>query len=387
MPIVFSSSAVTGVSIVRSFRIRRTIVGFVAAMSVTAASTSWAAKGDCGQPITNGSNPVATDALGVLRAAVGLLACMPSVCDVDSNGSIAAGDALRVLRFSVGHAVALNCPGGSDQVDIQCSTDSGSLVLKSVASEDPLELTGDLTLSCDDPADGGGDCTCVVENIAPMPFLGAGVICVTASDVCSGGSVDCNGGSPRQTDLDTDHNIGSCVSNAACEASCGTRCAGLGKTVFQSGCERFCVSGTNADAACTSDAQCPGSSCAGPNHEGICGCQCIGAKSTAAPLGHFQCQAGLHLTFEFAAPCGDGDEFFIVGDACLALSSESVTGKITQANNADETVIEDTTENGSTQTCQELSTSGSEGLSLVGIVPVLDSPIGDLLGVVTFPCE
>jgi uncharacterized delta-60 repeat protein len=63
----------------------------------------------CGD--ANGDGMItATDALIVLRAAVGSSTCAPCQCDTDDSGSIAATDALRVLRTAVGQAVTLQCP-------------------------------------------------------------------------------------------------------------------------------------------------------------------------------------------------------------------------------------------------------------------------------------
>lgn len=59
----------------------------------------------------NGDEAVtATDALGVLRTAVGLDSCELCVCDVDGSGAVAASDALAVLRVAVGQPVPLDCP-------------------------------------------------------------------------------------------------------------------------------------------------------------------------------------------------------------------------------------------------------------------------------------
>lgn len=55
---------------------------------------------DCADPDDSGSL-TATDALFVLRGAVGLLSC-GCLCDVDASGSATASDALRVLRLAVG---------------------------------------------------------------------------------------------------------------------------------------------------------------------------------------------------------------------------------------------------------------------------------------------
>ncbi len=63
----------------------------------------------CGAPVSKGVNPVATDALFVLRSAVGADQCDLRVCDVDSGGSTNATDALLVLRKAVNQPVVLNC--------------------------------------------------------------------------------------------------------------------------------------------------------------------------------------------------------------------------------------------------------------------------------------
>jgi hypothetical protein len=57
----------------------------------------------------NGSGISASDALGVLRTAVGSQECLRCICDADGNGSISAPDALRTLRFSVGALKSLEC--------------------------------------------------------------------------------------------------------------------------------------------------------------------------------------------------------------------------------------------------------------------------------------
>lgn len=64
----------------------------------------------CGQPATNGSGPMVSDALAVLRAAVGQLPCTRCICDVDDSGGVQATDALLTLRRAVGQEVGLECP-------------------------------------------------------------------------------------------------------------------------------------------------------------------------------------------------------------------------------------------------------------------------------------
>jgi hypothetical protein len=67
----------------------------------------------CGVPISRSASPNASDALGILQAAVDLIICGLCECDVDDSGAIAASDALRVLQAAVGLPAALSCPAVS----------------------------------------------------------------------------------------------------------------------------------------------------------------------------------------------------------------------------------------------------------------------------------
>jgi hypothetical protein len=91
---------------------RHTVVPILAFLLVLAgAGSSSAAQSDCGQPISTGAGPTATDSLYTLRTAIGLSTCDLEVCDVDSSCSVTATDALRVLGVSIGQGVALDCSG------------------------------------------------------------------------------------------------------------------------------------------------------------------------------------------------------------------------------------------------------------------------------------
>jgi hypothetical protein len=52
----------------------------------------------------------ASDALGVLRAGVGLAGCDPWVCDYNGSGALTASDALAVLQAAVGVGATSDCP-------------------------------------------------------------------------------------------------------------------------------------------------------------------------------------------------------------------------------------------------------------------------------------
>lgn len=76
-----------------------------------APSVARAANGDCSQPVSNGTAPVATDCLFILNAAVGLQTCSPEcICAPSGELPISASDALACLQKSVGQPITLDCP-------------------------------------------------------------------------------------------------------------------------------------------------------------------------------------------------------------------------------------------------------------------------------------
>jgi|GEM_PF-1907694 len=76
-------------------------------------TTTLVAGGRCGFPVSDGEIPLASDALYVLHAAVGLEPCAKCVCDVDGSSLVTATDALLVLKAAVGGDALLACPACS----------------------------------------------------------------------------------------------------------------------------------------------------------------------------------------------------------------------------------------------------------------------------------
>lgn len=73
-----------------------------------------AALGDCGQPVTNGPAPTATDCLYILNVAISLATCSPaSICAPKGSLPTTATDALVCLGHVVGQSVPFNCPSGT----------------------------------------------------------------------------------------------------------------------------------------------------------------------------------------------------------------------------------------------------------------------------------
>ncbi len=83
-------------------------------------TTTLPAGGICGDPIDpptvmfdaalRASVVTATDALFILKTAVGTETCLLCVCDVNGSGAVTASDALADLKYAVGQNVLLSCP-------------------------------------------------------------------------------------------------------------------------------------------------------------------------------------------------------------------------------------------------------------------------------------
>ncbi|MEE8311787.1 MAG: hypothetical protein V3R77_05980 [Candidatus Binatia bacterium] len=97
-----------------------------------------AANGDCGQPVSTGAGPTASDALQILKVAVGAASCDECVCNADGAGIIAATDALLVLRVAVGQALPLSCPPCT-------ATTTTSSTTTTVPQGQPQLVTGDFS--------------------------------------------------------------------------------------------------------------------------------------------------------------------------------------------------------------------------------------------------
>src|SRR6185295_6418205 len=90
----------------------RTVPVLALLLLLACSKPAFAARGDCGQPSSNGATPLASDCLYILRAALGIGSCDPTcICDLNaSGGSPTASDALTCLKTSLGVAGLLNCP-------------------------------------------------------------------------------------------------------------------------------------------------------------------------------------------------------------------------------------------------------------------------------------
>lgn len=94
-------------------------------LMLAAPTLSSAAQGDCGQPNSSGTKPSASDALAILKEAVGQdTACdaEPCICDINSSGSTTAADALLALKVAVGQDVEFACDCDTGPTDPACTS-------------------------------------------------------------------------------------------------------------------------------------------------------------------------------------------------------------------------------------------------------------------------
>jgi hypothetical protein len=88
------------------------LVLVVAGPSLLIVAPSAAELGDCGQPSSAGPTPLTSDALAILREAVGLFTSCDGrlcVCDVNGDAAVRTNDALATLRCAVGNPCTLQC--------------------------------------------------------------------------------------------------------------------------------------------------------------------------------------------------------------------------------------------------------------------------------------
>ena len=127
--------------------------------------TAIGAQGDCGQPVSNGAAPIASDCLFILQVAVGLQACTPEpcVCDPTGDGGNTASDALTCLKRAVGEPIELLCPCDTTTTTVptaDCTNDG------SCSNDDCVCSDCDDDLFCSDPDNcfDNGSCNAFTEG-------------------------------------------------------------------------------------------------------------------------------------------------------------------------------------------------------------------------------
>jgi hypothetical protein len=289
--------------------------------------------------------------------------------------------------------------GGFPAIDIgnhECVLDPNS-TLAFKTQDGPLTVypvSGAIDINCGLTAPNGkAPCECIPQDLDPIEVPLFGYICLSSSpEACPVGEIDCDGGNALDVVMETDHNRGSCLDNAACEAECETYCTSIGADVLNADCEGFCQGGVNADLPCTQeDSECPGGYCAGwvDGHGNICNCDCVAVGGTPSGAGALQCNMGLEFHNEYDTPCGDGDIGIVLGSGCLTLTTQTVTSQIHNANNTPGNEFSDPpfTTSGAAVDCLDLATSTTTGLTLAGLGNLIDMSAGDMIRRQVFNCQ
>jgi hypothetical protein len=287
-----------------------------------------------------------------------------------------------------------------------------------------VNISGEIDIACGS-ADGSGKrkCDCSLQSFSSVAILGIGIVCVDSAGPCPSGEYECDGGAALDVDLVAEHeSAGTCTSNAGCASQCATRCAALGKSVFNCACEGFCQGGSQADQACDCDvatsatcicddtttctggtnsavaADCtaaPQGSCEGKDDERSlgdldCHCECIDAGfGGASAAGTLQCPLNTAIRIETQAPCDNVGVLVRLRPQCGVFTSGSHTARLNDANenNPSPQTLGPLTSTGSKETCANFDTSITTGFELVSNQVFLDTTVGDLISRFRVDCQ
>ncbi|HSP99942.1 MAG TPA: hypothetical protein VL049_22185, partial [Candidatus Dormibacteraeota bacterium] len=280
-----------------------------------------------------------------------------------------------------------------------CTLTTGSqLFLQTEALPLPLSPTGTFSIDCGAPgADGTAPCTCTLLQFGAVVIPAIGDVCVKPASGCDPGHIDCDGGSPIDVNMNADHNIGTCAHNSDCATACDAHCASLGAGfVRQSfGCEGFCQGGSNDEAECNRDSECPGGQCPGGepvSHFDTCNCVCSGSGLGApSAAGGLTCNLGTQINVELPSTgaCDDQPATIQLPPVCGAVTSETSTGIVLRANNTPGHTIPaagPSVVHGVDVSCNNFKAGNIGGLKLVGQLGFFDSTLGDIRSGNTFVC-
>jgi hypothetical protein len=306
-----------------------------------------------------------------------------------------------------------DCPPGPTIGDpnssARCIATSGAAMNTALGTPAiTFPLDGDFTLDCGpvDPNTGEAVCSCEIEGLLPATLPGIGFVCLNfvPTEDCTPGRIDCDGGSGRDVTTITDHSVGADVmlldpnftlpfcgyldpndANPECDRMCDTYCASLEpagsyRTILAA-CEGFCQGGDREDLPCDTDVDCPFSSCAGGEgvpHEYHCGCDCLQVGGDPSRAGALNCEVGVQISVENAAPCNEGEITIYLLPKCIPVSSEFGTGIILDANLNYGTSVGGRELFGVQGKCSDVANGVLTGLTLVGSGHAMDSNIGDL---------
>jgi hypothetical protein len=187
---------------------------------------------------------------------------------------------------------------------------------------------------------------CAVDHFVPVPIAGVGVLCMTPAAGCPDGGAYCGPGGAGSgpalgVDVESDGLLGAgCASNAECSELCDAHCTATDAVQLASGCTGFCSGSAPAEMSCITDQQCvqaQNGNCNGPDQRPLlahkCQCTCVNRSAFGGSTpGDFQCNLGVEVHLETAAPCDGADVIADYGTMCIPFSTQQTKGQIADAN-------------------------------------------------------
>lgn len=146
----------------------------------------------CGQPLSDGAVPTASDCLFILKAAVGTESCSPEcICAPSGTLPVKATDALLCLAAAVGTSLSLDCPCAPTTTATTVPTTTTTITLP--PGDIDNDGLGDDVDPCPEEALNRCAGVCANDETLGRPIR---INAATADDVrypCRGQRVDCNG--------------------------------------------------------------------------------------------------------------------------------------------------------------------------------------------------
>jgi hypothetical protein len=295
-----------------------------------------------------------------------------------------------------------DCPPG--RPDARCAPLASIELTTQAIHKLTFPLAGHTATDCGvvDPNTGVATCQCMLLDVEPVEIGPIGFVCFETFPDCPAGLIDCDGGTPMDVEMISDHDIGltlqdpnlldlgiycgfsdpnSGTANQQCEAACEVYCAGLpgNYSLFVSDCEGFCQGGENENQICDFDEDCPGSSCAGKDpvtHRWKCHCQCAQVGGNPSGPGGMYCQTGTSVVVEAEEPCDGLDITSVVGRRCALVSTESAHSVILNADDQEEHTVDGGALTGIRPNCSQMA-GGHAVISTVGHRIFQDTDMGD----------
>ena len=297
-------------------------------------------------------------------------------------------------------------PAGVHRCTFNGATDNSALQLCILGAPclAPYDTSGAVDIECDplsEDVNGKRDCQCNLRQFDPVAIPGVGNACIEPFAPCPDGEMECDGGNSLNVEIESNHEIGLCTSNADCAGQCATFCAGTGKSVYISGCESFCQGGVNADLPCQCDTlgtatcapastlACPGSSCEGKDNEvdNDCHCSCVDAAvGPPSAAGQLACNLGVAIRVESSLPCDNVGVVVRLAPQCAPFTTGVAENTIFSLNETGAT-YGPFTETGVDGSCATLDTSVTAPMELVTVLGFYDSTVGDIASRLRVDCQ